>query len=90
MQKTDMPEGDSRMYIIKTKSGKLPFYFPLTTSYSRNMPYTPHHSHDCIEIGIILKGSASHECGSDVRRLHPGDGNVIPPFQTQAYHDTQN
>jgi len=90
MQKTDMPEGDSRMYIIKTKSGKLPFYFPLTTSYSRNMPYTPHHSHDCIEIGIILKGCATHECGSDVRELHPGDVIVIQPLQTHAFPDTRN
>lgn len=78
------------MYIIKTKSENLPFYFPLTTSFSRDMPYTPHHSHDCIEIGIILKGSAAHECGSDVRVLHPGDVIVIQPLQTHAFPDTRN
>jgi AraC family L-rhamnose operon transcriptional activator RhaR/AraC family L-rhamnose operon regulatory protein RhaS len=76
--------------MIKTKSSKLPFYFPLSTAYSHCMPETPPHTHDCIEIGIILEGSGTHESQGEVRNIVAGDVMVIHPGQIHSFPVTSH
>ncbi len=76
------------MYILRIKNDQMPFYFPLTTADTPRMPVVKPHAHDCTEIGIILRGRATHVCEGDVRELQAGDVIVIYPGQSHAFPET--
>lgn len=78
------------MYKILTKTEDIPSFFPLTMSFSYDMPETELHSHDCVEIGIILRGSSRHSFNAASRTLAAGDVIVIAPGQKHSFYDTDN
>ena len=78
------------MYKLHIKNDVLPAYFPLTMAYSRKMPDTGEHSHDCMEIAVVTSGTALHSCDGDIRKIGTGDVLVIYPNQRHSYSETEN
>lgn len=78
------------MYKIKTKAKELPSFYPLTIAYSFSMPPTDEHSHDCVEIGIVIRGTAVHLCNDETKNLQVGDVIVMPPESIHSYPATEN
>lgn len=78
------------MYKILTKSDELPAFFPLTMTFSNDMPDTGEHTHDCVEIGIVLRGKAAHLYNGDTRFLYPGDVLILAPEQRHSFPEVEN
>lgn len=78
------------MYKILTKSDELPAFFPLTMTFSNYMPDTGEHSHDCVEIGIVLRGKAAHLYNGNTRFLYPGDVIILAPEQRHSFPEVEN
>lgn len=78
------------MYKLRIKNDVLPSYFPLTMTFSNDMPDTGEHSHDCVEIGIVLRGKAAHLYNGDTRFLYPGDVLILAPEQRHSFPEVEN
>ena len=77
-------------YRIVTKTGGQPFYFPLRITHSKETPPTEEHSHDCLEIGFIIGGSATHTWNGEIWKLSAGDVIILQTDQVHAYPETEH
>jgi AraC-like DNA-binding protein len=78
------------MFAIKTKTKELPSFYPLTVAFSNSMPPTGSHVHDCVEIAIVIRGSAVHVCGGERKKMVAGDVIVVPTGASHCYEETEN
>ena len=61
--------------------------FPLRVSYQMQMP-TPFHSHEFVELIVILAGHGVHQTKFGSYRIHAGDVIVIPRKGEHGYLET--
>ncbi len=62
--------------------------FPLYIRVMENQQESIWHTHDFVEMVVVMGGSGIHECRNERRRVSTGDVFVIPPETAHRYTDT--